>query len=163
MGQVSIRAVIAPSISLALHANSVPSIRELVIENQSELALTDLRLMLTGEPSFISGKAWNVSSVAAGATYHIPTLDFELDAGLLSRLEEAAPARIKLSLTHGEEELASLESELRLLARNEWSGIGHVPELICAFIQPNDPAIDRVLKKAADVLHAAGKPTALDG
>jgi len=163
MGQVSIRAAIAPSISLALHTNAVPSIRELAIENQSEQALADLRLTLTAEPGFVSGKAWNVSSVAAGATYHIPTLDFELDAGLLSRLEEAAPARIKLSLTHGEQELASLESELRLLARNQWSGIGHVPELICAFIQPNDPAVDRVLKKAADVLHAAGKPTALDG
>ena len=133
MGQASIRAAIAPSISLALHANSVPSIRELAVENQGDQALTDLRLSLTAEPGFISGKAWSVSSIAAGATYHIPTLDFELDAGLLSRLEEATPARIKLSLTRGDEELARLDSELRLLARNQWSGIGHVPELICAF------------------------------
>ena len=163
MGQASIRAAVAPSISLALHANSVPSIRELAIENHSDRALTDLRLSLRAEPGFISGKAWNVSSIAAGATYHIPTLDFELDAGLLSRLEEAAPARIELSLTCGDEEVARIDSDVRLLARNQWSGIGHVPELICAFIQPNDPAVDRVLKKAADVLHAAGKPTALDG
>ena len=36
-------------------------------------------------------------------------------------------------------------------------------ELLPSFIMPNDPAIDRLLKATADVLHSAGKRESLDG
>lgn len=36
-------------------------------------------------------------------------------------------------------------------------------ELLPSFIIPNDPAVDRVLKAASDVLRRAGKNDALDG
>ena len=37
------------------------------------------------------------------------------------------------------------------------------PELIAAFVRPNDPAIDAILRNAADKLAAANAPRELDG
>jgi len=38
-----------------------------------------------------------------------------------------------------------------------------LPDLVAAFVQPNDPAIDRLLKRAAEVLRQNGRNPALDG
>ncbi len=38
-----------------------------------------------------------------------------------------------------------------------------MPELLAAFVLPNDPAVDRVNKGAAEALRRAGKPSGLDG
>lgn len=35
--------------------------------------------------------------------------------------------------------------------------------MVAAFVQPNDPAVDRVLKKTAELLREHGKDPALDG
>ncbi|MGZ5985063.1 MAG: hypothetical protein ACXWK7_08990, partial [Caulobacteraceae bacterium] len=36
-------------------------------------------------------------------------------------------------------------------------------ELMPAFVMPNDPAVDRILKAASETLRRAGKPSELDG
>lgn len=35
--------------------------------------------------------------------------------------------------------------------------------MVAAFVQPNEPAVERLLKQAADILRRNGKPPALDG
>ena len=52
---------------------------------------------------------------------------------------------------------------VELLARNQWGGIGHLPEMVAAFVQPNDPAVDHVLKAAAQALQSGGKSPSIDG
>lgn len=38
-----------------------------------------------------------------------------------------------------------------------------MPELLPAFCMPNDPAVDKVLKAASEVLRRAGKPDGING
>src|SRR5690606_32581528 len=52
---------------------------------------------------------------------------------------------------------------VELLARNEWGGAGYMPELLAAFCTPNDPAVDRLLGQASQILRKAGKPDSIDG
>ncbi|MBS1618822.1 MAG: DUF4011 domain-containing protein, partial [Bacteroidetes bacterium] len=52
---------------------------------------------------------------------------------------------------------------VELLAKNHWGGTGSMPELLPAFCMPNDPAVDKVLKTASDVLRRAGKESGIDG
>jgi hypothetical protein len=46
---------------------------------------------------------------------------------------------------------------------NQWGGLSHLPDLVAAFVQPNELAIDRLLKQTAQVLRDADKNPALNG
>lgn len=52
---------------------------------------------------------------------------------------------------------------VELLAYNEWGGAGYMPDLLAAFSMPNDPTIDKILKKAADSLRRSGEVSKIDG
>ena len=94
-------------------------------------------------------------------------LDVQLDGVLLSKLTEAEQATVTLTLKRADagpqDEPVVISRKVELLPRNQWGGIAHMPDMIAAFVQPNEPAIDRLLKKAADVLRDNGKDASLDG
>jgi hypothetical protein len=89
--------------------------------------------------------------------------DVQLDAGFLNKLTEAVRGSLQLTLREGETEIARESFEVRLLPPSQWSGTDAAPELLAAFVRPNDPAIDQTLRVAAAKLEAAGRSTALDG
>lgn len=160
---VRLAATMAPKLNLAHHQNSVPFLREVTVANDGPEALADLVVTLTSEPPFLKPRTWHLTELRPGQSYHLPDLDVALDGGLLASLTEAQAAQAVLTLTAGGTEVARDTQPTELLARNQWGGIGHMPELVAAFVQPNDPAIDRILKKAAAILREHGKSAALNG
>ncbi|WP_331715162.1 hypothetical protein [Pseudomonas arsenicoxydans] len=46
----------------------------------------------------------------------------------------------------GRKEVARLEQVVDLLPRNQWGGLWHIPDMTAAFVQPNDAAVERLLK-----------------
>ena len=156
----------AEKLNLAAFQNAVPALRELVIINDTSSTISELSLQLVSEPAFIKQRIWSVESVGAGESYHVEDYDVQLDGALLSRLTEAESASLVLELRDRKQPdvvLAQHQVNVQLLARNQWGGIGHLPEMVAAFVQPNDPAIDRLLKGAALALQAAGKSGSIDG
>ena len=160
---VRIEASLTPRLNLAFHQNSVPFLRELVIVTDGEATLTGVELTLSSEPGFLKPRTWRIDAIGSGQRFHVPDLDVALDAGLLSRLTEAETADAVLVLRAGGEEVVRLVLPIELLPRNHWSGIGHVPEMVAAFVQPNDPAVERILKSAAEVLRKNGREPSLNG
>ncbi|MBF0116630.1 MAG: DUF4011 domain-containing protein [Magnetococcales bacterium] len=160
---VTLNATITRKISFAFHQNSVPVLREIVIINDGDSALEDLELTISSDPAFLKAHTWQIAKVGAKQRFHVATLDIGLDGGMLARLTEAETATAILVLRQVGLELNRLEILIELLARNQWGGIGSVPELVGAFVQPNDPAVDKILKKAAEVLRKHGKNPALNG
>jgi very-short-patch-repair endonuclease len=158
-----IQATLSPRLNLAFHQNSVPFLRELTVVNETEAPLQDIEITLASDPPFLKPRAWRIESVSAGQTYHLPDLDVAVDGPMLARLIEAERAQVVFTLKAKGATLNTLEHPVELLARNQWGGIGHVPEMIAAFVLPNDPAVERILKKAADVLRSHGKDAALNG
>jgi len=153
-------------LNLADFQNAVPALRELAIVNETSAAIHGLTLTATSEPAFLKPRTWSLEAVGAGETYHLGDLDVQPDGALLSRLTEAEPATLRFELRSGEDPgtvIARHEGVVELLARNQWGGIGHLPEMVAAFVQPNDPAVDHVLKAAARALQAGGKSGAIDG
>lgn len=174
--QVQLRIDTVAKLNLADFQNAVPALRELAIVNDGAEPLQDLSLHLVSEPAFIQPRIWRLESVAAHSSYALTDLDLVLDGGLLSRLTEAEPAVLRLELRSQREPqmgqpemgqpevvLARYEHRLELLARHQWGGLGQLPEMVAAFVQPNDPAVDRLLKGAAQALEAAGKSGAING
>jgi very-short-patch-repair endonuclease len=156
----------AKKLNLAAFQNAVPALHELVIVNETSSAISELTVHLVSEPPFVKPRVWSVESVGAGESYHIRDLDVQLDGALLSRLTEAESASLHCELRsrkQADHVLARHEATVELLARNQWGGIGHLPEIVAAFVQPNDQAIDRLLKGAALALQTAGKSGSIDG
>jgi len=61
------------------------------------------------------------------------------------------------------EALSRPDRTVELLPRNQWGGLSHLPDLAAAFVQPNEPAVERLLKQTAEILRKSGKNPALDG
>lgn len=163
---VHLRIATVAKLNFADFQNAVPALLELEVINDSPLPLQDLSLHLTAEPAVIQPRTWHLDAVAAHSAYPLTDLDVSLDGALLARLTEAEPAALRLELRRRGDAgavLARHSHTVELLARNQWGGLGHLPEMVAAFVQPNDPAVDRILKGAAQALQAAGKPGAIDG
>jgi very-short-patch-repair endonuclease len=163
---VEIQATLTSKVNLADFQNAIPVLRELSVANETESDVKSLRLNVSSEPSFFKTRTWHIDHIGAGKAARINDLDLSLDGPLLGRLTEAEKASVKFQLTTGLDaptELASSEATVELLPRNQWGGLSSLPDMVAAFVQPNEPAIERVLKKAAEVLHKAGKPGAING
>ncbi|MBU1223814.1 MAG: DUF3320 domain-containing protein [Gammaproteobacteria bacterium] len=163
---LTITAALGAKLNLADFQNAVPILRELSVINDTSESLAELDLRIESTPAFLKTRHWHIDSVNAGQSCHIPDLDVQLDGSLLSRLTEAEIATVSLVLRQrGEagDELARHEQTVELLPRNQWGGLSHLPDMVAAFVQPNEPAVERVLKQTAEVLRKHGKNPALDG
>ena len=164
---VRIDATLVTKLNLADFQNAVPMLRELSITNPSKEDARDLELRIESIPSFVRPKLWHIDVLAAGGDLSITDLDVQLDGVLLTRLTEAETVIVTLSLRHrdaGPEVLANLERTVELLPRNQWGGLSHhLPDMVAAFVQPNEPAVERLLKQAAEILRKNGKHPAQDG
>lgn len=160
---IRLQTALSSRLNLAFHQNAVPFLRELTVLNEGDKTLPEVEITLSSDPPFFKPRAWRIDSVGPGQKYHVPDLDVSIDGALLGRLTEAETATTTFVLKSKGEELHRFEQPIELLARNQWGGIGHVPEMVATFVQPNDPAVDRVLKKAAEILRKHGKNPALHG
>lgn len=161
-----IKATLVSTLNLADFQNAVPLLRDLRIVNDATDEVRELELGLTSGPAFLKPKTWRIDAVGAGQCFHITDLDVRLDGTLLSRLTEAETAMVTFVLRGGgdpPEELARLEESVELLPRNQWGGLSHLPDLVAAFVQPNEPAVERLLKQTAEILRKNGKNPALNG
>jgi hypothetical protein len=59
--------------------------------------------------------------------------------------------------------LQSTTENISLLAHNEWCGLVSLPEILAAFVLPNDPAVMPLLDRASEILGAHTGRTALNG
>lgn len=159
-------ASLAGRLNLADYQNAVPALRELAVVNDGDSVQQHLTVTASSDPSFFQPKRWNIDAIGPGQTTHISTLDLQLDGPLLARLSESEWARVKFELLSTDPDgmpLFKFEQDVELLPRNHWGGLSHLPEMVAAFIQPNDAAIDRLLKKAAQLLRNSGRNPALNG
>ncbi|MES2103725.1 MAG: DUF3320 domain-containing protein [Pseudomonadota bacterium] len=166
--ECSLRISNAAKLNLADFQNSVPLLRELCIINDSNRELSSLQLRLESFPPFLKPKSWQIDACTAKSMYDIKDCDVLLDGALLSKLTEAETATVVFTVhekagTPDENVLTTLERSVELLPRNQWGGLSHLPDLVAAFIQPNEPVIDRLLKQAAEILRQAGRIPAIDG
>ena len=156
---------IQPRVSFALHQNSVPFLLELTLENTLEEAVEDVSVTVVASPPFVQETTWRFDRLERGAirSMQMEDLELKLNGGLLGRLTEAERGQVTITAGQGDGVLGRWEADVELLARGQWGGLDPLPELIAAFVQPNDPAVDRILRQAIELLRTQGLPAAVDG
>ena len=144
--------------------NAVPPLREITLVNDTARELTGLRLELTADPTFLTPRSWTVDHLAPGQRLHLLDRDVTIAAGFARDLSEAERGTVRLALHDGQgKTLASMQRPITILAVDDWGGADAMPELLPAFVTPNDPAVEKVLRAASQALAAAGRPDALNG
>ncbi len=162
-GNVTIAVDLASTFTFASHQNSIPVIRSIRVDNSTAVSIENARLELTSSPAFLRSKTWAFDRILAGEGLTLSDRRIDLDAAYLARLDEAERGDIKLRLVRGDHVLAETIVPVRLLARDEWGGVSDMAQLLPAFVMPNEPAIYRILRSAAERLSEHGHSSALDG
>ncbi len=157
---VQIHAELTPVVNYALQQNRLPVLRELAIENGTQHELTDLTLRIHSDPPILKPFERSIRAIPAGETYLLRDAALQPDGAFLASLTERLNGELHVSLSCGEEELASLDREITALAFDEWHGSTVFPELLTAFVLPNHPAIAGINAKAAELLEKwSGNPS----
>ena len=161
--KLTIAADLAAKFTFASHQNSIPVIRAIAIHNPTADTAERLRLELSASPAFLRPKTWTIDRLRADDDITLTDRRIDLDPAYLSGLDEAESGDIRLRLLQGDALLTEAIVPVRLLARDEWGGVLDMAQLLPAFVMPNDPAVFRILKSAAERLAAHGHSSALDG
>lgn len=128
-------------------------IRSLALRHDGEAAIEGAELHLWCEPAVLRPRHWRLDRIAPGDRLAIGDLTVTLDSVPLATLEAAEPAVLRLELRQAGQVLARAERRLRLLARDEWGGLGEMAHLLPAFARP-DAAVAAGLVEAAQALLA---------
>ncbi len=141
----------------------VAVIADLVVENPTPADLEQLTLELTAEPPVLGARSWHIDRLGAQSELRLQDRRVTLAGGLLGTLTERMRAELRLRLCAGDAVLAEHRLDVVALAHNEWGGGSTMPELLAAFVTPNDPAVAGLLREASGLLSAAGRSGALEG
>ena len=164
LSSLLIESTLASKLNFASYQSSFALLRDLQIVNKSlDNSLVDLKITISSNPEFLTKKTWSLDRIAPGSKIIIEDRNIELDGNFLLQLNDALRGTVRITVAQNgtviQEKLHSVEA----LAYNEWGGAKFMPELLAAFVTPNDPVIDRILHDASLVLRQAGKLDHIDG
>ncbi|NDU99816.1 DUF3320 domain-containing protein [Pseudoroseicyclus tamaricis] len=150
-------------VNFASAQNDVSILKSVVLRNEGDGPVHDLRVHLASSPAIFQEKSWTIDRIAPGAECRLSDLSTPLDLARLSGLDEAETGELTLEVEVGRESLVTQRHRIELLARDEWGGVGDMAHLLAAFVSPNDPVVARLLKEASRLLERSGEDGSLDG
>jgi very-short-patch-repair endonuclease len=150
------------SINYAFQQNSIPIVKELRLHNNG-VARRDLVLRVTSEPAFAPPTEIRLQAIEPAGEFQVSPLDLKLSHDYLAELNEKVTGWLKLEMLEGGEVVQFITEQISLLARNEWCGLVALPEILAAFVLPNDPAVMIILSRASDILKEATGRSGLNG
>ncbi len=159
---VQVEFIYLPVINFAMQQNKVSLIRSLTIENTSEEAIFDVKLVLSCEPSFAFPCTQTIESIPAGKKIRIDGLRMQLQTDFFTQLTERLAGNLMIEIFSEGYSLFSQSYAIDVLTYDQWGGVTVLPEMLSAFVTPNHPVVMPVLKRASEILgHWSGYP-ALD-
>lgn len=153
-----------PTINFAMQQNDVPIVRQLRVTNQTEVAIQGLRVRLSSEPESFPPREQVLARIAPRETLTLGPIDLRLSAAYLGGLTERIAGSIHVDVTDGDGATARHTQPIEMLAFNEWNGMAYsLPELLAAFVLPNHPVVEAILKDAAKWLGENTGDSSLSG
>ena len=104
-----------------------------------------------------------LQGIDAGGEFRVAPLDLKLSPDFLFKLSEKVSGWLKVAVVDGDSIVCSRTESISLLARNEWCGLVSLPEILAAFILPNDTAVMTILNRAAELLREHTGRSAFNG
>lgn len=169
-GAVTLTVTTRESLNYALVTNGIGPVVEIVAKNASQqpAIISDVSIDIDlGEvpANALQGRRQPIPPLRvppeAETRLTAAQLTLPLQPSAFAALDEASSALLQVEATIvGERRMGVVP--IRLLARNEWTGRS-IPELLAAFITPNDPALEPLLEGLADRMQSTTGNPSLDG
>jgi len=140
-------------INYATQQNKVPVIRRIILENKSLEGLNDLHLEITSSPKFAEAYTQNIDLINPSQHLDIGKIDLEIDPQTLAELSEKIYGFIILSICDKEGEIYKKKFPVEVLPFDQWNGLNVLPEMLVAYVTPNNPIIADLLIKASKILN----------
>jgi len=150
------------AINYAFQQNAIPVVKELRFCNDAT-PRKNLVIRITTEPAFAEPVELRLQGIDAVGEFRVAPLDLKLSPDFLAKLGEKVSGWLKVEVVEGDSTVCSRTDPISLLARNEWCGLVSLPEILAAFILPNDAAVMTILNRAAELLREHTGRSALNG
>lgn len=132
---------VLPAVNYALEQNGVPILRSLVIVNDSDIAYEHVDLRFTTRPMLCVPMSRHIDYLPPHSAFEVKDAVLRPNASYFAGLTERESGLLSVRLFQGETALCAAEAELVALAFDQWHGSAFCPELLCAFVTPNHPAL----------------------
>lgn len=159
---IQLSVTVCSQVGWVVYQNGVSLLQELRVWNNGDQDYANLTLKLRCSLDFIEEKIWRLDSLKAHSTIEISDLALQFDLEKLFSQTESVKCQINLQILAENEPLISQDYPLELLAKNEWGGV-LMADLLPAFVMPNDPAVEKLVKTAGEVLRKHKRDDSLDG
>src|SRR6185437_5090595 len=150
------------AINYAFQQNTIPIVKEMRIRNDVA-PRQNLLIRIVTEPLFAEPIELRLQGIEPGSEYRVAPLELKLSHDFLAGLNEKVSGWLKVEVVEAGATVWSRTEAISLLARNEWCGLVSLPEILAAFILPNDTAVMMILNRAAELLREHTGRSAFNG
>ena len=152
MGSIKVEGMYSDVVNFAMQQNHVPIIRSLKISNIHEEDIRDIKIKITFEPAFAYEWTASVDLIPAEQSLLLEAINVKLSPDFLYGLTEKISGNIKVKIESQVGEIYSHIEEIDILAYDEWSGLLIMPEIVTAFITPNNGNVTQIIIEAKQFL-----------
>ena len=149
-----------PSVNYAMIHCGMDICKSFVLENGSEADWHQVSIHVDGP--YIQESSTMVDLLKKGQAVRVTTLKIEPDYQQLSEITEAVRTSFQLCIRCMDEVLFEKQYPITLLSFEEWAGSSVMPELLAAFVVPNNPLLPRIKVAAARFLEQWTGSSAFD-
>ncbi len=161
-------------INFAFQQNSIPILRRIEIQNNSEKDWHHVSCKWESKPEWGELHNVQIAHIPAGTAYILNDIPLKLDLDYLANLSERVRGEMHLAINASEKPVAQDETPeqsniyensypVDVYAHDEWTGLRSFPEILTAFVTPNLAVIEQLLSNTAQILGKRTSSSALDG
>ncbi len=151
----NVKAEFLPCLNYAMAVNGQKCLEFIEISNPTADDWHGVQVKVSGD--LIADASYIIDTVPAGMTVRVTDLDVKPDLDKLREMTESVETAFTLTVGDAQQSFP-----LRLLAFDEWPGVGVRPEMLAAFVTPNAPQLSQVKMNAAAILEKLTGSAALD-
>lgn len=124
--------------------------------------LRDLKLRMSANPRVFQPHEWHIEVLGKGAIQQLSGQQPSLDFNYLAELDSAVTLELNFELTGASAPVTATAKTL-LLPQDHWGGSERMPELLAAYVQPNAPFVEKIVKRASTLIAAGDGKYSMDG
>jgi len=159
LGEVEIEYL--DTINYAFVLNNGESLSKFVIRNKlANASMRDVHIAIKGD-MLVTAEA-DITSIEPGKCVEIEGVALVPNISRLMQLTEAVGSQFEVVITVNNRNF-SRTFPLTIMAFDQWMGAAKRPELLAAFVTPNNPALLPVMQRAAEIMRMKTGHASFDG